>query len=220
MIIVLTILYPHATAWEFVGWFGCRRVSAWRQSSELELRRKPRPPPGGGAFRPGRQVLHPVAGSPGRRRGSYGATDFAGGSDHWTGTAGARQDPFRREAPALARTRKRGHLAQMAAAPPGVVARKAGASTGGTAAATKPNSVSAERGPGVAAGTQAGECADRKDAWSLGIGCLRPGSRQSLGEFGTRAKPPGRQACEGLDRLLDVRGVSRGTQHGSHSHAP
>ena len=129
--IILTILYPHATAWEFVGWFGCRRVSAWRQSSELELRRKARPPPGGGAFRPGRQVLHPVAGSPGRRRGSYGATDFAGGSDHRTGTAGARQDPFRREAPALARTRKRGHLAQMAAAPPGVVARKAGASTGG-----------------------------------------------------------------------------------------
>ncbi len=33
-------------------------------------------------------------------------------------------------------------------------------------------------------------------------------------------KPPARQACEGLDRLLGVRGVSRGTQHGSHSHAP
>ena len=131
MIIVLTILYPHATAWEFVGWFGCRRVSAWRQSSELELCRKARPPPGGGAFRPGRQVLHPVAGSPGRRRGSYGATDFAGGSDHRTGTAGARQDPFRREALATDRTRKRGRLAQMAAAPPGAAARKAGASTRG-----------------------------------------------------------------------------------------
>jgi hypothetical protein len=186
--IVLTILYPHATAWEFKGWFEYRWASVQRRSSELELRRKAKSPSGGRVFRPGRQVLHPVGGSPGRRRGSHGASNFAGGFDHWAGTTGAQQDPFRREALATDRTRKRGRLAQMAAAPPGVAARKAGASTGGTAAATKPSSVSAGRGLGDAAGTQAGECADRKDAWSHGIGCLRPGSGRSSGEFGACAK--------------------------------